>query len=228
MQYLIKDIPIDERPRERLLRFGVKALSNVELIALLLKTGNKGESALNQAKSLLYKLNKPSDLLNITIEELMNVKGIGIAKASTLIASIELSRRLYNDINVKQEIITDMNDVYYLLGSELEYLEEEHFYCLYLDVKNKMLAKKRLFIGGLTASVVSPRDIFKYAIRLNSPKVIFVHNHPTGDPFPSRADLTTTKKLIEAGTLIGISVLDHVIIGKKSCYSIISNKKTEF
>lgn len=228
MKYLIKDIPVNERPRERLVKSGVKALSNVELLALLLKTGNKGISALELSKKIIYSLNKPSDLLNVTVEELMRVNGIGIAKASTIIAAIELFKRLEEDNISIPEYITESKDVYYLLFKELENLEAEHFYCLYLDVKNSLIAKKRLFVGGLSASVVSPRDIFKYAIRLNAPKVIFAHNHPSGDPTPSNADIITTEKLIEGGKLLGINVVDHVIIGKNNCFSILYNKKFDF
>ncbi len=228
MRYLIKDIPVDERPRERLINSGPKALSNVELLALLIKTGNKGVSALELARRLLYSLNKPSDLLNVTVEELMSVNGIGIAKASTIIAALELFKRLDGNTSELPEYITDAKDVYYLLARELEDLESEHFYCLYLDIKNNLIAKKRLFIGGNSASVVSPRDIFKHAVRLNAAKVIFVHNHPSGDSRPSNADISTTNMLIEGGKLIGINVLDHIIIGKNNCFSIVYNKKINF
>lgn len=228
MKYLIRDIPVNERPRERLLKSGVKALSNVELLALLLKTGNKGVSALELSRMILYKLNKPSDLLNVTVEELMSVNGIGIAKASTIIAALELFKRLNDDTVKIPEYITETQDVYYLLARELENLESEHFYCLYLDIKNNLISKKRLFMGGISGSVVSPRDIFKYAIRLNTPRVIFVHNHPSGDPRPSHADITTTKQLIQAGKLLGINVVDHIIIGKNNCFSIVYNKKFDF
>ncbi len=228
MKYLIKDMPFEERPRERLLKHGVKALSNAELLALLLKTGNKGQSVIELSKSILYTLNRPSSLLNITVEELQTIKGVGIAKASTVIAGLELYRRLHHELELKRSNIIDAKDVYYLFEGELNTLEEENFYCLYLDIKNKLIAKRRLFTGGLTASVVSPRDIFKYAIRFNAPKVIFVHNHPSGDPTPSRSDIETTRKLIEGAQTIGITVLDHVIIGINSCFSILSNKKYSF
>lgn len=229
MKFLIRDIPVNERPRERLLKHGVSALSNVELLALLLKTGNKGLSALELSKRLLYNLNEPTDLLNMTVEELMTIDGIGIAKASTIVAALELFKRLDNDSNNERlEYIVETRDVYYLLSKELENLESEHFYCLYLDMKNSLLAKKRLFVGGLSASVVSPRDIFKYAIRLNAPKVIFVHNHPSGNPLPSNADIKTTQQLVQGGKLLGIKVVDHVIIGKNNCFSIVYNKKHNF
>lgn len=228
MKYLIKDMPYEERPRERLIKYGVKSLSKAELLAILLNTGNKGQSVIELSKEILYKLNRPSSLLNITVEELMTIKGVGNAKASTVVAALELYRRLHNDLESKRTHILSARDVYYLFEGETQGLEHENFYCLYLDIKNKLISKKMLFTGGLTASVVNPRDIFKYAIRFNSPNVIFVHNHPSGDPMPSKADIITTEKLIEGGKLIGVNVLDHVIIGLNSCFSIISNKKHVF
>lgn len=228
MKYLIRDIPKKERPRERLIKHGVEALSDVELMALLLKTGSKGESVLELSKKLLYKLNRKKELLNISVEELMTVEGIGIAKACTIVASMELFKRVSDDKREVPKYIVSASDVYYVLAKDLENLESEHFYCLYLDIKNNLISKRRLFIGGLTASVVSPRDIFKYAIRLNAVKVIFAHNHPSGNPYPSKADITTTEKLIEGAKLLGITVVDHVIIGKNNCFSIIYNKKYDF
>lgn len=228
MTYLIKDIPLDERPRERLINHGPKALSNVELLALLLKTGNKGISVIELAKRILFKLNNLKDLFNITVEELMTIEGVGIAKASTIVAAIELFKRLDNKQDFSRETVISATDVYFVLANDLEDLEAEHFYCLYMDTRNTLIAKRELFIGGLTASVVSPRDIFKHAIRLNSPKVIFAHNHPSGNPYPSQADIKTTEKLIEAGELLGINVLDHVVIGKNNCFSIVYNKKYDF
>lgn len=228
MNYLIRDIPVDERPRERLLKQGIKALSNVELLALLLKTGNKGISALELSKKILYKLSNKKDLLNVSVEELMLIEGVGIAKASTIVAAIELFKRISEDQEEAPKYLINASDVYYTLLRDLEDLESEHFYCLYLDIKNNLISKKRLFIGGLTASIVSPRDIFKHAVRLNAAKVIFAHNHPSGNPFPSKADISTTEKLIEAGLLLGITVVDHVIIGKNSCFSIVYNKKYDF
>ena len=114
------------------------------------------------------------------------------------------------------------------MADEIEDLENEHFYCLYLDIRHNLVAKKRLFIGGLTTSIINPRDIFKYAVRINAAKVIFVHNHPTGSPYPSPQDKLTTGKLVEGGKLLGIIVVDHVIIGKNNCFSILEDKIYEF
>ncbi len=224
----LKSLPKSERPRERLIEFGVHGLSNVELLAIILKTGTKEESVVDLSRTILQTIERPTSLLNITYEELIQIKGIGVAKATTLIASLELYKRLLNDLNKKKSAITDPSDVYYLFESELNPLEQEHFYCLYLDMKNKIIAKKRLFIGTLNSTVITPRDIFKYAIRFNSPSVIFIHNHPSGDPRPSQQDYLSTEKLIEGASVIGVKVLDHIIIGKKSCYSIVENKQYFF
>ena len=224
----LKSLPLSERPRERLIEFGVHGLSNVELLAIILKTGTKDLSVLELSREILQTLQRPSNLLNITYQELVLIKGIGQAKATTLIASLELYKRLITDLNKKKSAISDASDVYYLFENELNTLEQEHFYCLYLDIKNKIIAKKQLFIGTLNATVITPRDIFKYAIRFNSPAVIFIHNHPSGDPSPSKEDYLATNKLIEGAHVIGVKVVDHIIIGKKSCYSIINDKQYYF
>lgn len=224
----LKQLPKSERPRERLKSFGVQGLSNIELLAIILNTGTRELSVLDLARELLLTLERPSSLLKITLEELMQIKGIGLAKAAVLIASLELYKRLYQDLNKKKSAIRDASDVYYLFESDLNVLEQEHFYCLYLDTKQKIIAKKRLFIGTLNATVITPRDIFKYAIRFNSPAVIFIHNHPSGDPTPSKQDYLATKKLIEGGETIGVKVIDHIIIGKLSCFSIAENRHYYF
>lgn len=223
----MKHIPNSERPRERLLKYGPLGLSNVELLAILLQTGTKEESVLELSRRILYTLERPSMLLNTTIEELKTIKGIGLAKATTIIAGLELYKRLYSDLNKKKTVIKDCMDVYYLF-EDMATLEQEHFYCLYLDTKFKVIAKKQLFIGGLNANVITPRDIYKYAIRLNSPSVVFIHNHPSGDPTPSKADIDTTNKLIEGAKTIGVNVVDHVIMGKGSCYSIMLKRQFNF
>ena len=227
MQKLI-NLPKKERPRERLIEFGVHGLSNIELLAIILKTGTKEESVLELSRTILQTIERPTSLLNITYEELIQIKGIGMAKATSLIASLELYKRLLADLNKKKSAITDASDVYYLFESELNPLEQEHFYCLYLDTKNKVIAKKRLFIGTLNSTVITPRDIFKYAIRFNSPSVIFIHNHPSGDPKPSREDYLSTQKLVDGASVIGVRVIDHIVIGRKSCYSIIEDKQYFF
>jgi len=228
MSYLIKEMPNNERPRERLVNNGVKSLSSSELLAIILQTGNKGESVLDLSKRILYKIEKPSLLLNMNVEELMKIKGIGVAKGCQIIAAIEFTRRLYEDLDEKKACIYDVSDVYYLFNRELDVLEQEHFFVIYLDMKNQILSKKLLFVGTLNSSLISPRDIFKHAMRFNAASLIFVHNHPSGDPSPSKNDILTTEKLIEAAKTIGIHVIDHVVIGKRTCYSILTNKRYNF
>lgn len=224
----LKSLPKEERPRERLVNFGVHGLSNVELLAIILKTGNKEESVLDLSRRILQTIERPANLLNLTLEELMQIKGVGIAKGTTLLASLELYKRLINDLNKKKAVIKDASDVYHLFESDLNTLEQEHFYCLYLDTKMKIIAKKQLFIGTLTATVITPRDIFKYAIRFNSPFVVFIHNHPSGDPVPSKQDYLVTDKLVEGAKVIGVRVIDHIVIGKKTAYSILEDRQLYF
>lgn len=221
--YKIKEMPKYERPRERLINYGVEALSNEELLAILLRTGTKDENVFSLAKKVIYHLNFLSDLKNITVEELLQIKGIKLAKATTILASIELGRRLNYKKELKQ--IKEPKDIYYLLAPEIGHLEQEHFLCLYLNIKQEIIYKRTLYIGTINQTVIHPREIFKYAHKLSAAKIVFAHNHPTGDSSPSNADLDATKKLIDAANILGIEVLDHIIIGNNEFYSVRGNKK---
>lgn len=221
--YKIKEMPKYERPRERLINYGAKALSNEELLAILLRTGTKDDDVFKLAKKVIYHLNFLSDLKNITVEELLQIKGIKLAKATTILASIELGRRLNYKKELKQ--IKDPKDVYNLLSPEISHLEQEHFICLYLNIKQEIIYKRTLYIGTINQTVIHPREIFKYAHKLSAAKILFCHNHPTGDSTPSTADLDATKKLIEASEILGVEVLDHIIIGNNEFYSIRASKK---
>jgi len=224
--YLIKEMPMSQRPRERLINEGVHALSNEELIACLLRTGKKDMSVIELSKRVLYHLEKLSDLKKISVEELMLIEGIKIAKATTLISAIELGRRLSSvqkDIRYK---IQSPEDVYRLIAPLVTDLEQEHFMCLYLNTKSELIKKETIFIGTINQTLIHPREIFKMAIRLSAAAVIFVHNHPTGDSRPSKADLNATVSLKEASKVMGIDVLDHIIMGHGEFYSIEASKKT--
>lgn len=228
LNYLIREMPDHEKPRERLLKYGPKGMSQAELLAIILQTGSRGESVIDLSKRILYELDRPSSLLSITIEELMTIKGVGIAKACKIVASLELYRRLFNDLNYQKSSIKDARDVYLMFEHELSKLDQEHFYCLYLDTKQKIIAKRRLFVGSLTATIINPRDVFKYAIRFNAPFLIFIHNHPSGDPTPSDADIKATHKLVQAASELGLKVIDHVVIGKKRAHSILYKQTYTF
>lgn len=225
--YMIKEMPKEERPRERLLAYGVQALSNEELLAILLRTGNKESSVIDLSKKVLYHLHGLEDLKNMTVQELLTIKGIKLAKATTLIAAIELGRRLSRNIKVSKYKIQTAQDIYELVKSEIAHLEQEHFVVIYLNVKGEVIHKETIFIGTINQTLIHPREIFKPAIKLMASAVVFCHNHPTGDATPSKADIDATQKLIEASSVMGIDLIDHVIIGKNEFFSIKTGKKTK-
>ncbi len=224
--YLVKEMPKNERPRERLVEYGVGSLSNEELLAILLRTGMHDFSVLDLSKNVLYHLESLEDLKRITVEELLTIKGIKIAKASTIIAAIELGKRLTNYQAERKKVISSALDVYHLLSAELSHLLQEHFICLYLNTKSEMIKKETIFIGTINQTLIHPREIFKNAIKLSASAVLFVHNHPTGDSSPSKADKEATYQLMEGSLLIGIDFIDHIVIGKNEFYSIKEQKKT--
>ncbi len=223
--YKLKEMPEEERPRERLISQGVEALSNYELIAILLRTGDKHLSVNELSKHVIYHLDKITDLKKITYESLILIPGIKQAKATTLIAAIELGKRLSHISYDKKPRITSPFDVYHLLCDELSILEQEHFIVLYLNIKSEVIKKEVLYIGTINQMVISPRDIYKKALVYASSAMILVHNHPTGDATPSKADIYTTKRLFETQEVMGIDIIDHLIIGKGELYSIKENKK---
>ncbi|TCP68566.1 DNA replication and repair protein RadC [Baia soyae] len=212
-QLLMRDVPADERPRERMIQLGAEHLSNAELIALLLRTGSRGESVLALAQRLLIGTNGLRNLHGSSLQELTKIRGIGEAKAIQILAGIEIGKRLVKHRREELVSIQNPETVAEYLMEDLRYLPQEHFVCLYLNVKNKIIHKKDIFIGGLNSSIVHPRDIFREGIRYNAASIICAHNHPSGDPTPSPEDLMVTQRLIEAGDLVGIEVVDHIIIG---------------
>lgn len=215
----IKEWPDAEKPRERLIRRGANALSDAELIAILLGSGSIGETALDQAKRILAagKEEYGSGLKILTessVEELVRVRGLGPAKAARIKAAVEIGRRLGGGDEELLATVRSAVDVYRLVRSEMEYLDREHFCVLMLNARNQVLRKEVVAIGCLDSAIVHPREIFKNCIKRSAASVILVHNHPSGDPTPSAEDLEITRRLSEGGKLLGITVLDHVIIGK--------------
>jgi DNA repair protein RadC len=210
---VLRDVPNEERPRERMLQFGAHALSNAELLAILLRTGTYAESAVRLAERVLKEAGGLRQLVDMSVEQLTKIKGIGAAKALQLQAGIELGRRLARTSLEERAAIRSPKDVFNLLSEELRYLQKEHFVCLFLNTKNQVIARETLSIGSLNASIVHPREVFREAIRRSSASLVCVHNHPSGDPTPSPEDVQITRRLADAGKLIGIDVLDHVIIG---------------
>lgn len=219
-QIMVRDIPQADRPRERMLEIGPEGLSNAELLAIILRTGSTNESVFQLAHKVLAELEMLHNLQEITIEELTMIRGIGPAKAIQIKAAIELGRRVYRNIEDEKITIRSPRDVANYLIEELRYLKKEHFIAVLLDTKNKVIAKETISIGTLNSSIVHPREVFKPAIKKSVSAIIVVHNHPSGDPTPSREDIEVTKRLIKAGEIVGIDLLDHIIIGGSDFFSL--------
>jgi DNA repair protein RadC len=215
-KFMLKDWPVDERPRERLVKQGPEALSDAELLAIILRTGSRNQSVMQLARSVLSKY-KLSKLSQIRVTELINFEGINSAKACQLVACFELAKRVNSIKDSKRKALDSSEDVAKLLIPEMRFLKKEHFVGLYLDSRNCLLKKEVVSIGSLNASLVHPRELYKTAILESAHCVIISHNHPSGNPKPSKDDVTLTKSIVKAGKIIGIPLLDHIIIGN-NCY----------
>ena len=212
--YTIKDLPLSERPREKLCKYGANSLSNAELIATIIRTGYKEDTAIDLANRLLsMDVSGISYLTYATIEELTSIKGIGNCKAAQILAAIELGKRISSrggEDKIKVDSPTVLAE---LLMEEMRCLKKEHFKIAILDTKNQIISIENISIGNLNASIVHPREVFNIAIKRSANSIILVHNHPSGDVTPSTEDINITHRLIDAGNIIGIKVLDHIIIG---------------
>ncbi|WP_025688044.1 RadC family protein [Paenibacillus zanthoxyli] len=211
--FMLRDLPHEERPRERMMQYGAESLSQAELLAILLRTGTRQESAIHVAQRILGQVGGLRRLADLSIEEMMDIKGIGPAKAVQLKAGIELGRRMSNSRLGQLVTIRSPHDAADILTEQLRYLQKEHFVCLFLNTKNHVIAQETLSMGSLNASIVHPREVFRAAIKCSSASIICAHNHPSGDPTPSPEDISLTRRLLEAGEIVGIDVLDHLIIG---------------
>ena len=221
-----KDIPNDDKPRERLFNYGANNLSNEELISIILKTGSKNFSVKEVSLKILEFVKDITMLKDIGISSLMKIDGIGRVKAIELKAALELGRRVYSNNNTINKI--KMNNplvIYEYFKEVLIDKKQEYFYCIYLDTKGNLLDKKCLFIGTINNSVIHPREIFKEAYLLSANGIICVHNHPSGDSTPSKEDIVVTRKLQELGIIHGIKIIDHVIIGNNNYYSFNDNNR---
>ncbi len=215
----IKDWPKEERPRERLLKNGSESLSDAQLLAILLRTGSHKGDALQLAIYLLKKFSPLPQLLQATVSELCAVKGVGPAKAAQLKAALELGRRSLTIPLFEGAIFSKSHHVFQHFAPLFRNAKKEYFKVLLLDQKNKLIRDLTISEGSLTATVVHPREVFRPAIRDSAASVIFIHNHPSGDPSPSIEDKKITTRLVEVGELMGISVLDHLIIGDRGYFS---------
>jgi len=209
----IKDWPEEERPRERLLKMGAESLSSAQLLAIILRTGGGGKSAIDVAIEMLDSFKSLKNIETASVKELAKVKGIGAAKAAQVKAAFELGRRLLRERDEKRPVFSSSQDVYSYYHPIVKGLKKEVLFCAMLDAKNRILNNCRNSEGTLTNSLMHPREAFKSAIKESAAAVIFIHNHPSGDPAPSREDIAMTERLVQTGEIVGIKVLDHVIIG---------------
>ncbi|MEW6618805.1 MAG: DNA repair protein RadC [bacterium] len=216
--FTIHDLPISERPRERLQKFGSEALSSQELLALILGRGIAGESVMVTAQRLLTTFGNVKAISEASLEELAKVRGIGQAKASQIKAAFELAKRSDEEVGERVSIKSS-EDVAKLVRPRLKDKKKEYFLILSLDTRNNLTKISEISIGSLNANLVHPREVFKEAIQSIANSVILVHNHPSGNPEPSEDDLEITKRLIEASKILGIEILDHIIIAKTGFYS---------
>lgn len=216
---MIKSLPPEENPREKALAYGIETLSNIELIALILRTGHKNESVIQLSQRLLKEIGGFAQLANVTYADLTALKGIKQAKAIEILSIIEIAKRL-RDISIQEKSLLNPYDIFERVHNQLMFLKQEHFLLLCLDNKNKVIKEKTVFIGSLNMSLVTPREVFKEAVAMNSAKIILVHNHPSGDAMPSQEDIFLTEHFEKLGKMMDIEVVDHIIIGWKQFYSI--------
>jgi DNA repair protein RadC len=224
----IKDLPVNERPRERLINCGIENLSNEELLAIIIKTGTRNKSVKEIASELLCRIDSLNNLEMININTFTNINGLGKVKTMELMAVIELGKRIFLKKENKKINYNNPGDIYlenkYLFSGK----KQEYFYCLYLDNRNNLIERKLLFMGTINRSIVHPREIFKGAYLSSASKIICLHNHPSDDINPSMEDIRLTKSLIEIGKLQGITLADHIIFGDNNYYSFYKEREDMF
>ncbi len=219
MEYIIKKLPLETRPREKLKKFGPSVLTNEELLAIILRNGTKDKNVLSVAREILLTLGL-DNINSESLNKLKKIKGVGEVKALTLLAALELGKRSLNmSDNYNKKIIKNSDDAYRYFKDELENSKQEKLIAIFLDTKKRVINSKIIFIGTLDQSLVHPRDIFREALEANAKSLIIMHNHPTGEIAPSMEDDLFTSKLVSTGKIVGILVIDHLIIGHNKYYS---------
>lgn len=209
---ILKEMPLTEQPREKLLSIGSDKLSNIELLAILLRTGTKDDNVLKVAEEVIYLLEDISDLTTLTIQELIDIKGIGLSKAITILAAVELGKRIVEN-KQKNLSFSTPEAIFEYFYPRMVNLKQETLYGIYLDVRGKVISIKHLTTGTITSTLIDPKLIFKWAYKLSASNIILVHNHPSKDSTPSLADIKITAELIKQSRVIQIEIIDHIIIG---------------
>jgi len=222
---LIKEMNEVERPRERLLKYGVGNLSNEELLSIILRCGTKNKSVKDLSSDILREFKNISNLKNATINKLIKINGMGYSKSMVIISMLELSKRIYLSENDNKIILNNPKSIYEYTKYLFHNKKQELFYCLYFNNKQQLVGKELLFIGTVNKSITHPREIFKYAYLYSATSIICLHNHPSGDINPSREDITFTNALVEIGNIQKIPIIDHIIISDNNYYSFQDNGK---
>lgn len=217
---MIRDMAENDRPRERLIKVGAEVLSTAELLAIILRSGTQGESVLRMAERLLIQFDNLPGLARATITEMTAAKGVGEAKATEIKAALELGRRLVASAPEERVHVSSPDDAFHLLKSEMMFLDQEHLRLILLDTRNKVLRTPTIYVGSLNTSVIRVGELFRAAIRENAAAFIVAHNHPSGDPSPSPEDINVTRQIVQAGKLLDIEVLDHIVIGQNRFVSL--------
>jgi DNA repair protein RadC len=216
---MIKEIPEMERPRERFMKYPSDSIQTHELIAIILRTGSKNESVLELSKRVFYKYSNLKELANAEIKDLMTIKGIGKSKAIELKAAFEIGKRAQLETFVEKVKLISPEAIYLYLKDQLEMKMQEHFIALYLNTKAELIKKETLFKGSLNSSLVHPREIFKHAVVNSAASIVICHNHPSGDPTPSKNDIDITKIIHKNSLMMDIELIDHIIIGRNKYFS---------
>lgn len=217
--FMIKEIPVTERPRERFMKYPSDSILSHELIAIILRTGSKNESVIDLSKNVLYKYPSLKDLSNAEIKDLMKIKGIGKSKAIELKAAFELGKRVFTESFTAKVRLGSPEAIFQYLKGQFEMKTQEHLIALYLNTKGELIKKEVLFVGSLNSSVIHPREIFKHAVINSAASIVICHNHPSGDPTPSANDIEVTKIIHKNSLMMDIHLIDHIIIGRDKYFS---------
>lgn len=226
MSLLLKELPVCELPRERLLSHGVESLSNVELLSIILRTGTQGESVKVLSERILEDCENISDLKDISLNKLKEIRGLGNVKSITLKAALELGRRVYEPANIIQNAkILNSTDAFRYFAKYIAHEKQENFLAIYIDTQKRYLSHKIIFKGTLNQSIIHPREVFKYALLESASAIIIMHNHPSGELHPSPEDDEVTRILIDSGNMMGIPIIDHLIVSPSDYYSYVESGK---